>query len=248
VVDKEEGEMPELVQLPHRLGAKPDRLDPRDYQLATHTLAPAAIEIDRKFYPMVAPDFRIDQGDEGTCVGHGDTNLLLAGPSPHPDYPDFQTEELAHQFARRLYFETTGDDTYQQGAYPRDACAKLLEWGLIDSYWKVLQVEDVVTALLTFGPVGLALPWYESMFYENGKLTKQFGNYWIKVNMESELAGYHWVIATGVDMSPDDGAPAWLRIQNSWGDWGWNGTARLTVESFRRLNIWDNWTFAEKAF
>jgi hypothetical protein len=237
------------MELPYALGAKRDRPDPRDLLVNTAALAPQAALIDRKMYTMVSPDFRINQGNEGTCVGHGDTNLLMAGASEHRTYPEFATEESAHQFARKLYFETTGDATYKQGAYPRDACAKLLEWGLIDSYWSVPQVDDVITTLLTFGPVGLTLPWYVSMYDNQASMSKVYGNWWIKVNLESEHVGYHWIVATGVDLDPDDGAPPWLRLENSWGSgWGFNGTGRLTVENFRLLNQWNNWTFAERSF
>jgi hypothetical protein len=238
------------MELPYALGAKPDRPDPRDYLFKPPlSVALDATAIDRKFYTMVNPDFRINQGNEGTCVGHGDTNLLMAGASEHRTYPEFATEESAHQFARKLYLEASGDTTYKQGMQPRDACAKLLEWGLIDSYWSVPQVDDVVTALLTYGPVGLTLPWYVSMYDNQASMSKVYGNWWIKVNMDSDLAGYHWVAATGVDLDPDDGAPPWLRIENSWGSgWGYNGTGRLTVENFRRLNLWGNWMFAETSF
>jgi len=236
------------LNLPYKLGAIPDRYDPRDRQLPTHVLAREATALDRKFYTMVDKDFRIDQKGEGTCVGHASTNLLLAGPTEHDTYPDFQTEEKAHQFARKLYLESSGDATYQQGMYPRDACAKLIEWGLTTSYWKVLQVEDVVTALLTYGPVMIAIPWYGSMFYGDGKLKNDYGNFWVKVNLESEHVGYHCIALTGIDLAPDNGAPAYVRLQNSWGGWGQNGTGRLTIEGFRRLNIWDNWTFAERSF
>jgi hypothetical protein len=109
-------------------------------------------------------------------------------------------------------------------------------------------VEDITTALLTFGPVGIAVPWYYSMYSDQQSMSKVYGNWWIKVNMESEHVGYHWIILTGIDLNPKDGAPEWVRVQNSWGDWGWNGTGRLTIENLRRLNIWDNWTFAEKPF
>jgi len=238
-------------EVEYRLGAKPDRPDPRDKKFASLVDLPRAEIVrvtDRRLYPMVGPDFRINQGNEGTCVTHSKTNVLLAGLSTHPDYPDFQTVELAHQFARKMYFDCTGDTTYQNGMYPRDACAKMKEMGLIDSYWKVESVEDVITALLTFGPVTIAIPWYSSMFYGDGRLAKAYGNYWIKVNLESEHVGYHDIAVTGVDLNPDDGAPAWLRIQNSWVPWGLNSTGRMTIESFRRLNIYDNWTFAEKPF
>ena len=233
----------------YKLGAIPDRLDPRDYQFPTGVRARAAAAVDRKFYTMVDKDFRIDQGSEGTCVGHACTNLLLAGPSEHDTYSEFQTEELAHQFARKLYLDATGDTTYQQGAYPRDANEVLLRRGLIGSYWAVPQVDDITTALLTHGPVKIAVPWYYSMFYGNGRLARDYGNYWIKVNLDSEHVGYHDITLTGVDMAPDNGAPPFVRVQNSWGsDWGQNGTARLTVESLRLINIWDNWTFAEGTF
>jgi len=232
---------------PYPLGAKPDRPDFRDYKMRVNSLP--QITTDRKFYTMVDKDFRINQGSEGTCVGHAATNVLLAGPSPHPNYAEFQTEELAHQFARTLYLDASGDTTYQQGMYPRDACAELLSDNLITSYWKVLQVEDVTTALLTFGPVMLAIPWYASMFYGDGRLKNAYGNYWIKVNLESEHVGYHAIAAIGIDLDPDDGAPPFIRIQNSWGSgWGANSTARLTIESFRRLNLMDNWTYAEASF
>lgn len=234
------------------LGAKPDRFDPRDYDFRTLIgvpVAEAAKATDRKMYTMVSPDFRINQGNEGTCVGHATTNLLLAGPSAHTTYAEFETEDKAHEFARRLYLEASGDATYQNGMYPRDACAKLLDWGLIDSYWATKQVDDVITALLTFGPVMIAVPWYSSMYYGDNRLATDYGNYWIKTNLETELVGYHMIALTGVDLAPDNGAPPFVRVENSWGSgWGWNGTARLTVEGFRRLNQWDNWTFAEKVF
>ena len=232
---------------PYPLGAKPDRPDPRDYVLRVAGLP--QITADRKFYTMVNPDFRINQGNEGTCVGHAATNVLLAGPSEHDSYALFDTEEQAHQFARGLYLRASGDTTYQQGMYPRDVCAQLLTDTLVTSYWKVLQVEDVITALLTYGPVMIAIPWYYSMFFGDITLKNTYGNYWVRVNLESQHVGYHAIALTGIDLDPDDGAPPFLRLQNSWGsEWGANGTARLTIESFRRLNIWDNWTFAEASF
>jgi hypothetical protein len=238
---------------PYYLGAKPDRFDPRDFDFRRGFMdvarARAAAAVDRKMYTMVNPDFRINQGNEGTCVGHASTNLLLAGPSAHKTYTEFETEEKAHQFARRLYLEASGDATYQDGMYPRDACAKLLDWDLIDSYWGVTQVEDIVTALLTFGPLMIAVPWYMSMYYGDNALASDYGNFWIRVNLDSQHVGYHMIALTGVDMAPDNGAPQFVRVQNSWGEgWGWNGTARLTIESLRLINIWDNWTFAEKTF
>jgi len=241
-----------MTSLLYPLGANPDRYDPRDFNfnsLVGVPMAEAAKVVDRKFYTMVNHDFRLNQGDEGTCVGHGITNQLTAGPSEHDAYPDFATVATAHEFARGVYLDATGDTTYQNGAYPRDACQVLLDRGLIDSYWKVMQVEDIITCLLTFGPVGIAIPWYWSMYYGNGQLSKAYGNFWIKYNPDSEHVGYHYIALTGIDLAPDNGAPPFVRVENSWGaGWGQDGTARLTIEYLRQLNIWDNWAYIEKPF
>lgn len=242
-----------MSEIGYAFGAIPDRYDPRDYEFrklvsAVPGIAEGAKAIDRKMYPMVNPDFRINQGGEGTCVTHAGTNVLLAGPSEHRAYPDFQTEELAHQFARKWYLDASGDSTYSTGMWPRDACAEILKRGLIESYWSVPQVEDIITCLLTFGPVMATVPWYESMYYADNRLGNAYGGYWIKVNLESEHVAYHEIAFTGIDLAPNNGAPPWLRIQNSWVPWGFNSTARLSIESFRRLNMWDNWTFKELPF
>lgn len=244
-----------MTDLPYKLGANPSRPDPRDKKFSTLLAfnAPKVAEdvkaVDRKFWTMVDPTFRMDQGGEGTCVGHAMTNMLLAGPSEHDTFADFQTVELAHQYARALYLETTGDSTYQNGAYPRDACQVLLNRGTISSYWKVEQVDDIIACLLGYGPVAIDIPWYWSMFYGNGPLAKAYGNYWVKVNFDSEHVGYHELALTGIDLAPDNGAPPFVRLENSWGvGWGQKGTARLEIEKLRALNIWDNWTFAEATF
>lgn len=244
-----------MRNLPYYLGSKPSRPDPRDFKFSdlaarTPTLtATVAKATDRKFYTMVDKTFRLNQGNEGTCVGHAVTNVLTAGPSEHDLYPAFATVEDAHQFARALYLDATGDATYQNGAYPRDACDVLLKRAMIGSYWKVEQVDDIIACLLTFGPLSISVPWYSSMFYGNGTLARQFGNFWVKYNPNSGLAGYHEIALTGIDLAPDDGAPPYVRVENSWGaGWGANGTARLTIEYLRALNIFDNWTFSEQAF
>jgi hypothetical protein len=240
------------MKTPYKLGAKRSKYDPRDHKFSAAPLAP--VLWDRMFYDMVNKDFRINQGGEGTCVGHGATNVLLAGPVEHDLFPEFETVERAHQFARNVYVSASGDTTYQTGMYPRDACSWLKTNGFLVSYAGATTVDDVTTALLTTAPVMIALPWYWSMFQGNSnmgdkKLHTAYGNYWVKVNMDSGLAGFHCVALTGIDLSPDNGAPPYLRIQNSWGaEWGQNGTARLLVEDFRRLNMYDNWVFAEAVF
>src|ERR1051326_4457542 len=108
------------------LGRHPLPRDDRDFLLRNMSpekleaiKAPAERTTTRTFYTMVGKDFRIDQGQEGTCVGHGCTNVLLAGPVVHSEFPSFDNTTDAHIFARKLYFDASGDSTYQQGTYTR---------------------------------------------------------------------------------------------------------------------------------
>lgn len=214
--------------------------------LAAAQLPTTVLSVDRAFYKMRNPDFRMDQGAEGTCVGHAITNVCLAGPTPHRNFPAFETVNKAHLWARQLYFDATGDATYQEGAYPRDACQVLLDRGMVDSYWRVSSLDDIQTCLLTFGPLSVSWPWYNSMFNTN---VDAHGNHWLRYDIGSGLAGYHEIALTAIDLAPDDGSPPFVRLENSWGPmWAQNGTARVTIDQLKLLNMTDNWTFAEKVF
>src|SRR6185295_2116054 len=89
------------------------------------------------WWGMVNGKMRIDQGQEGTCVGHGCTNVLMDAPSSHTDFPSFDNPADAHAFARKLYYDATHDDTYQEGAYTRDALNVLVSRGQIASYHRI---------------------------------------------------------------------------------------------------------------
>jgi aminopeptidase C len=67
--------------------------------------------------------------------------------------------------------------------------------------------------------------------------------------MDGDQVGFHFVAFTGIDLDPKNGAPPFIRIENSWGPgWGQNGTARLTIEDFHRLNRYENYVFTETSF
>jgi hypothetical protein len=230
------------------LGAKPYRPDDRDFTLRAVRATVSEEPVARRFYSMKDPSFRIDQGQEGTCVAHSCVNVLVAGPSRHDAYSEFADIERAHQWARKLYVEASGDVTYQQGMYPRDACSKLAEWGLIESYWRLPSVDETIAYVQNYGPVKFASPWYYSNYFKDNKLTEAYGNWYMRVNPDSELMGYHdWAI-TGVDLEPEAGPP-YVRMENSWGaDFGFNGTARIPVDSLHVLYDGDAWVLRETGF
>jgi hypothetical protein len=229
------------------LGAKPYRPDERDYLYRDAALGAAFAE-SRRFWGMVGPQFRINQGGEGTCVAHGATNVLLASPTEHELYPPFATPETAHDWARALYLEASGDATYQEGMYPRDVCVELLDRGLISSYHRAATVTECLDALLTTGPLMFASPWWSSMDVQRTNLQDRIGKWYVKVNPDSDLRGFHLYALTGIDLAPDKGPP-FVRMENSWGPtWADNGTGRIAIDDLNILYDGDAWVMVEAVF
>ena len=239
-----------MSQTPHGLGLKPLKRDDRDWlwrDISAERVNELYADIleagTRRMWGMVSPDFRIDQGNEGTCVGHGCTNVLMASPTTHPTFPSFADVPSAHTYARRLYFDATGDSTYQEGAYTRDALNVLRTRGAIAAYYRLASVDEVIDALY-IGPVTFGTYWYDSMF----EPYSAYGNQYLRVDISSGIAGGHLYCITGYDLAPEDGPP-YVRIQNSWGrGWGKNGTARITIDDLHVLYDGDAFKLSETVF
>jgi len=198
----------------------------------------------RQFWSMGGPTLRLDQGPTGTCEGNAWTNVLIAGPTTHPDYAAFDTSESAEEWARELYVEATGDETLQDGATTRSILRTLLGRGQIGAYHRCASVDEVTGAILQIGPVGFALPWYSSL----DNVVEQYGNAYIFLDESSGIRGYHEVALTGVDLAPSEGPP-YARLENSWGpDWGHNGTVRVPIPDLHSLYLGDAFTVTEATF
>jgi hypothetical protein len=226
------------------LGAKPHKKDDRDWLLRDVNPAKlvgfqtgkdedggAGLTIVRRLWKMHAADFRIDQGQEGTCVGHGTTNMLAGAPLTHLNFAPFADTQVAHTFSRQLYFDITSDSTYQQGANPRDAMQWCLSKGYAAAYYRLVDTDDIIDFLLNHGPVGFCSPWYASMDNVRGD-----GSYtklpYLRVDPSSGIRGYHWYVLSGIDLAPEDGRAPRVRMWNSWGPWwGLNGCAAIEVYS-----------------
>jgi Papain family cysteine protease len=197
----------------------------------------------RRQWSMVGADFRIDQGNEGTCVGHGCTNVLLAGPVTHSTFPAFDSIYDAHLFARQLYYEASGDSTYQEGTYTRLALSVLKNRGMI-SYYRVASVDEIISTLLNIGPITFGSDWYNSMF----RTQSLYDNAYLNVDTGSGLAGGHLYCLTAVNLAPTEGPP-YVRMENSWGpDWAKNGTARITIDDLHVLYDGDCYFLTEATF
>lgn len=237
------------------LGAKPHKHDDRDYlwrdvpmkERVSLVGEPAKIST-RMLWKMHDETFRIDQGNEGTCVGHGTTNYLAGAPRMHTSFPAFADVDVAHTFARNLYFDITGDSTYQNGAWPRDAMDWCITKGYAAAYYRLVSIDEVVDYLLQHGPVGFASPWFDSMW----NVASGWGYSkipYLKVDPASGIAGYHWYVFSGVDKDPEDGRAPRLRVWNSWGpEWGFNGTAAVSIDDAHVLYDGDAYVMTENAF
>jgi hypothetical protein len=242
----------------HGLGAKPHKKDDRDWllrdvepsKIAQLMLGEPEAEVSttRHLYKMHDPTFRINQLREGTCVGHGTTNQMAGAPMQHLTFPSFADVNVAHDFARNLYFDITGDETYQEGAYPRDAMQWCVDHGYASAYYRLVDSNEIIDFLLNHGIVGFASPWYRSMWNvaSNWGYTKIP---YLKVDPSSGLSGFHWYVLSAVDLAPEDGRPPRVRAWNSWGpEWGLNGCAAIAVDDLPILYDGDAWVLTETKF
>jgi hypothetical protein len=168
-----------------------------------------------------APD-PLDQGREGACVGFGWTHEALSTPVP------VRLERVAGAkvynpdlFARDLYRQAQRIDEWEGENYEGTsvlAGAKVMKGlGLLKEYRWAFGAADVVTGILTTGPVVLGIPWYESMYEAPDGI----------VEVGGDMVGGHCILARAVAAKgrvfPDERAVGWL---NSWGpEYGKNGLA-----------------------
>ena len=237
------------------LGAKPPRNDPADYRAAS--LLPAATDLTYKMWdaPVV-----LDQGVYGTCVANAWTLLLLAAPLQHQErrllsydeqprrnegssryWPAGYREDpvAAELYALRLYdrIHTTyepPDPERDDGAQTEDGARVLRDRGLVSAWYRARTADEVVTAILTHGPVVFASPWYRSMD-DPARVTNDGPSPYFRcpVLPSSGIRGYHAYL---LDVA--DTVRGYVSIHNSWGDgWGRGGRARITLEDLSVLFI-----------
>lgn len=108
------------------------------------------------------------------------------------------------------------------GTSVRAGAKVLQEKGFIKEYRWSTDIEEVVDALLTKGPVMLGVNWYFDMYFPDKKG---------KIKVGGKIYGGHAVEANGVNTKTK-----MIRIKNSWGqDWGRNGHAYISFDDLQRL-------------
>lgn len=165
-----------------------------------------------------------DQGSTTQCVAYSWLHLLEDGPVIQDGLSSLRTKPLIDPI--RLYRESQLRDPWSGENYPgttvRAAAKVLKDLGVIKEYRWAQNINDVVNALLTVGPVVVGTKWYNDMNTPrpNG-IMKITGR---------DMGGHAYVL-NGVNLES-----GMIRIKNSWGKgWGKDGFAFISIADFEKL-------------
>jgi hypothetical protein len=167
-----------------------------------------------------------DQGNLGSCTANAALGCLVTEPFGAAGVNLTETDAV------KLYeLETRIDDSQIPGEYPPNDTGSTGAWSM-QALIKEGKIKDYIHTrsfglalrMLNNGPISIGVTWYESMF------TPDTYNV-IDVDPTSQVAGGHQICIVGNDVKNQQ-----IRVRNSWGtDWGDNGHAWLTWESFDYL-------------
>ncbi len=162
----------------------------------------------------------LDQGQEGSCVGHGWTAWENAKPTGYPVQQD-------HAFAVEWYERAQEIDEWPGSDYSgtsvRAGARVALERGYITEYVWASGIAELDAWLLGKGPLVIGSRWYGSMISPDvdGFLT---------VDCTSGVRGGHCYLLYG------KGEGGSYKGQNSWGsDYAKEGTFRFRPDDLARL-------------
>lgn len=210
------------------------RPDLRNTQFPIRSLLPATADRSRP-KAWAGPYVRLDQGQEGACVGFGWTTELMSNPvRVRP--PGYSTSpsgvRAANSYAAALYHQAQQIDEWPGEDYDGTsvlAGAKVVRSrGLIEGYRWAFSTDDVVDSLILTGPVVIGVPWFYSMYDTDADGI---------VHVDGELVGGHCICITGYypRIKGSGGQPV-MRWRNSWGDsYGLNGDAYVKVSDLDAL-------------
>lgn len=185
----------------------------------------------------------LDQGAEGSCVGHGMAHELLARPQAVPD--------IDHRFAvENIYWPAQKRDYWEGGAYPGAtpfmegtsvlAGAQIVteELGYYTEYRWALDLKDMAYSVGYAGPVVIGVDWKTGMFNTN---SDGF------ITATGSVEGGHCVCVIGCKIvyKNPTGPKTWANVDlsksyftiiNSWGiEWGVYGIAKISFYDLQSL-------------
>lgn len=172
----------------------------------------------------------LDQGREGSCVGHAFAHELCARPV---------ITTVDDTYARRIYHEAQRIDPWPGGAYEDAqphyegtsvlAGAKVCQTlGHFLEYRWGFSLQDVLLAIGYAGPCVLGIDWHRDMAQaeDDGR-----------IRPVGEVLGGHAILAYKVQVPTKRRAVGKVWVHNSWGreNWGLNGRGYLTFDDLGHL-------------
>jgi len=179
----------------------------------------------------------LDQGQTGTCVGHGCAHRMEDSPITHPH--DVVDPFDVYRRACKLDPWPENDSGDVNFGTSVDAGARALkQMGLISAYYWAFDLATADRFLRTpkedgGGPLIIGINWYESMFNPVWKKDALGDFRWFIDIDESEggIAGGHCLVVNG--RNPE--RKTW-RLKNSWGrSWGVEGRVSMSDADMARL-------------
>lgn len=168
----------------------------------------------------------LDQGSQGSCVGHGFAHRLISRP--------VENLSVDHKYAtEQIYYPAQKRDPWPGGSYPGakpfyegttvEAGAEvLLENRLIKGSYPANDLTEMILGIGYQGPAVIGVNWYEGM-----SNTDSDGF----IHATGDLSGGHCVCLTGVQLKKK-----YFFGANSWGTgWGQKGFFKISFADMEKL-------------
>jgi hypothetical protein len=201
--------------------------DPRDRNFPLRAEVPRNLTGRRFWWDSGA---WLDQGATGTCVGHGWAHWVEDSPiTPEGTIDPFGIYRDACLIDE---WADNDDQDLDWGTSVRAGAKVLVSRGVCSGYLWAEDLQTVIDALLSKGPVVVGTAWYDSMF-QTRSVKDAAGTYrqTLVISPDAEIAGGHCYVLNGVDTDARV-----FRMKQSWGrSWGANGRASIRFGTMARL-------------
>lgn len=175
------------------------------------------------------PGVVLDQGQEGSCVGHGVVGEYVASPARgklvyNPAWKSVTRADMGHSLAVAVYNRAKEIDEWEGSDYDgtsvRAGMLVAREHGWCSGFRWALNMAELRTALEE-GPVVVGVEWRSGMYEPyHGDLIPT-----------GSVVGGHCLLVTGYSARTKS-----YRLLNSWGpDWGHRGQAYITDTDLDRI-------------
>ena len=212
-----------------RLGRRhhPDDRD-KNHLMAAHLPTKLALPVSKTW--AINSD-HLDQGNTGTCVGHGWRNFLRCAPiqtsAPKPSAFDIYRAAVLLDPWKENNDEANlpdGDPRLDYGTTVRAGAQALAAMDRLKSYVWAFTLQPTIEWLLTKGPVVVGVNWYDSMY-------KSDKNGLVTISPGAAVVGGHCFAVRGANTKA-----AQVRCIQTWGNGVYKGgDFLLSLKDFERL-------------